>query len=32
VAATACGIPGEGMTAIAAPTSMQLRNVNMQGT
>ncbi|CAP86321.1 hypothetical protein E8E15_004493 [Penicillium rubens] len=30
--ADSCGIAGEGMTAIAAPTSMQLQNVNLQGT
>ncbi|CAG8303444.1 hypothetical protein PENNAL_c0010G06072 [Penicillium nalgiovense] len=30
--AESCGIPGEGMTAIAAPTSMQLQNINLQGT
>ncbi|KAJ6128194.1 hypothetical protein N7471_009411 [Penicillium samsonianum] len=30
--ANACGIAGEGMTAIAAPTSMQLQNINLQGT
>lgn len=28
VAAAACGIPGNGMTAVAAPTSMQLINVD----
>ncbi|CDM32528.1 hypothetical protein DTO013E5_10090 [Penicillium roqueforti] len=28
----ACGIAGEGMTAIAAPTSMQLQNIDLQGT
>ena len=32
VAADDCGIAGEGMTAIAAPTSMQLQNINLQGT
>lgn len=30
--ASSCGIAGEGMTAIAAPTSMQLQNINLQGT
>ncbi|KAJ5520719.1 hypothetical protein N7463_001172 [Penicillium fimorum] len=30
--ADACGIVGDGMTAIAAPTSMQLKNINLQGT
>ncbi|KAJ5371996.1 hypothetical protein N7517_004002 [Penicillium concentricum] len=30
--ADACGIVGEGMTAIAAPTSMQLMNIDLQGT
>ncbi|KAJ6178243.1 hypothetical protein N7519_008704 [Penicillium mononematosum] len=30
--ADSCGIAGEGMTAIAAPTSMQLQNINLQGT
>ncbi|CAG8908864.1 unnamed protein product [Penicillium egyptiacum] len=30
--AESCGIAGEGMTAIAAPTSMQLQNINLQGT
>ncbi|KAJ5864250.1 uncharacterized protein N7529_006166 [Penicillium soppii] len=32
VSAGSCGIAGEGMTAIAAPTSMQLQNINLQGT
>ncbi|KAJ5463300.1 hypothetical protein N7475_008244 [Penicillium sp. IBT 31633x] len=32
VAADDCGVAGEGMTAIAAPTSMQLHNINLQGT
>ncbi|KAJ5817011.1 hypothetical protein N7447_009244 [Penicillium robsamsonii] len=30
--ADACGIVGDGMTAIAAPTSVQLKNINLQGT
>ncbi|OQD68903.1 hypothetical protein PENPOL_c002G00200 [Penicillium polonicum] len=30
--ASSCGIAGEGMTAIAAPTSMQLQNIDLQGT
>ncbi|CAI7597682.1 unnamed protein product [Penicillium palitans] len=30
--ASSCGIAGEGMTAIAAPTAMQLQNINLQGT
>ncbi|CAI7648609.1 unnamed protein product [Penicillium glandicola] len=28
----ACGIAGSGMTAIAAPTSAQLQNIDLQGT
>lgn len=32
VAADACGIAGDAMTAIAAPTAMELRNINMKGT
>jgi hypothetical protein len=32
VASESCGIVGEGLTAIAAPTSMQLQNINLQGT
>ncbi|KAJ5124553.1 uncharacterized protein N7515_008378 [Penicillium bovifimosum] len=31
-AANDCGIVGDGLTAIAAPTSAQLRNINLQGT
>jgi hypothetical protein len=32
VAADECGIVGDGLTAIAAPTSAQLQNINLQGT
>ncbi|KAJ5555407.1 hypothetical protein N7535_007842 [Penicillium sp. DV-2018c] len=32
VSAEDCGIVGDGLTAIAAPTSAELRNINLQGT